>query len=48
MDEKNILKLTRDQWIEKLKIGQHNPGTLEEMKIVLIQMKCLAFLRNGV
>ena len=35
MDEKNILKLTRDQWIEKLKIGQHNPGTLEEMKIRL-------------
>ena len=34
MDEETILKLTRDQFIEKLKeIGQHSPGTLEEMKM---------------
>ena len=33
MDEESILKLTRDQCIEKLKeIGQHSPGTLEEIK----------------
>ena len=36
MDEESILKLTRDQCIEKLKeIGQHSPGTLEEMKMRL-------------
>ena len=36
MDEEGILKLTRDQCIEKLKeIGQHSPGTLEEMKMRL-------------
>ena len=34
MDEESILKLTRDQCIEKLKeIGQHSPGTLQEMKM---------------
>ena len=78
MDEEIILKLTCDQCIEKLKeIGQHRPGTLEELKmrlslenlvgiqnlikdlnlkhnesisfnVVLIQMKCLVFLQNGV
>ena len=36
MDEESILKLTHDQCIEKLKeIGQHSPGTLEEMKMRL-------------
>ena len=36
MDEESIQKLTRDQCIEKLKeIGQHGPGTLEEMKMRL-------------
>ena len=36
MDEKSILKLTRDKCIEKLmEIGQHSSGTLEEMKIRL-------------
>ena len=34
MDEESILKLIRDQYIEKLKeIGQHSPETLEEMKM---------------
>ena len=34
MDEESILKLTRDQCIKKLKeIGEHSPGTLEEMKM---------------
>ena len=36
MDEESILKLTRDQCIEKLKeIGQHSPETLKEMKMRL-------------
>ena len=36
MDEESILKLTRDQCAKKLKeIGQHSPGTLEEMKMRL-------------
>ena len=34
MDEKSIQRLSRDECIEKLKeIGQHGPGTLEEMKM---------------
>ena len=36
MDEKSIQRLSRDECIEKLKeIGQHGPGTLEEMKMKL-------------
>ena len=36
MDEESILKLARDQCIEKLKeIGQHSLGTLGEMKMRL-------------
>ena len=36
MDEKSIERLYRDECIEKLKqIGQHRPGTLEEMKMKL-------------
>ena len=36
MNEESILKLTRDQCIEKLnEIGQHSVGTLEEMKMRL-------------
>ena len=36
MDEESILRLTRDQCIEKLReIGQHSPVTLEEMKMRL-------------
>ena len=36
MDEKSIQRLSREECIEKLKeIGQHGPGTLEEMKIKL-------------
>ena len=36
MDEKSIQRLSRDERIEKLKeIGQHEPGTLEEMKMKL-------------
>ena len=36
MDEESILKLIRDQCIEKLKeIGQHSPATLEEIKMKL-------------
>ena len=36
MDEKSIQKLSRDECIEKLKeIGQHEPGTLEEMRTKL-------------
>ena len=37
--KKSIQRLSRDECIEKLKeIGQHGPGTLEEMK-----MKCRKF-----
>ena len=36
MAEESILKLTRDQCIEKLReIGQHSLGTLEEMTMRL-------------
>ena len=36
MGEETILKLTRDQRVEKLKeIGQHSSGTLGEMKMRL-------------
>ena len=36
MDEKSIQRLSRNECIEKLKeIGQHGPGTLEEMKMKL-------------
>ena len=38
MDEESILKLARDQRVEKLKdIGEHSPRTLEEMKMRLIR-----------
>ena len=36
LNEKSIQRLSRDECIEKLKeIGQHGPGTLEEMKMKL-------------
>ena len=36
MDEKSIQRLSQDECIEKLtEIGQHGPGTLEEMKMRL-------------
>ena len=36
MDQKSIQRLSRDNCIEKLKeIAQHEPGTLEEMKMKL-------------
>ena len=36
MNEKSIQRLSRDECIEKLKeIGQHEPSTLEEMKMKL-------------
>ena len=42
MGEETILKLTRDQRIEKLKeIGQHSSGTLGEMKMRLKNLICI-------
>ena len=36
MDEKSIQRLSGDDCIQKLKeIGEHGPGTLEEMKMKL-------------
>ena len=48
MDQKSIQRLSRDNYIEKLKeIAQHGPGILEEMKMkVLVMSKTISALKT--
>ena len=48
MDQKSIQRLSRDNYVEKLKeIAQHGPGTLKEMKMkVLVISKTISALKT--